>query len=90
MQNREFNSHYKVLRTLGSGNEGIVFLCEEIQTGQIKAVKKISLYSGEPTDVLDHFIEHVQLIQTIKHPSILTYEITLLIRLTEPRRLVYT
>lgn len=63
---------YRVLRTLGRGGMGTVYLCEHQQLGTRRAVKVVSFAGGE--DTLGRFRLEAQVQSVLDHPCILKVE----------------
>ena len=68
---KSFKSHYKKICPLGKGAFGKVYKAEEIKTGNIVAVKQISLFnSGLPRK---NIIKEISLLKNLNHPNIVKY-----------------
>lgn len=68
-----FGSRYKVIRELGHGQFGCVYLVEDTHLGRKVALKSLQLTSGE---AIQRFFNEAQAIAGLRHPNIITlYEI---------------
>ncbi len=68
----EFNFNiedYKILSSIGEGSFGIIYACENIQTKEKFALKKIIVNSE---DEMESFVKEYKLIRKAKHKNILT------------------
>ncbi|MBU2693048.1 MAG: protein kinase [Candidatus Eisenbacteria bacterium] len=72
----EMISHYKVLKTLGQGGMGVVYLCRDERLKRDVAVKVLSdKYSQDPI-YRQRFLTEAQSASALNHPNIITiYEI---------------
>lgn len=61
--------HYSVLKTLGAGAMGKVFLAVDDKTGEQVALKLLNKNSDEL--MLEYFIREAQLLESLKHPNII-------------------
>lgn len=65
--------HYQLGNPIGKGQFGTVYRALNINTGQIVAVKRIRL-EGLPENEITQLMKEVDLLQRLRHPSIVQYE----------------
>jgi serine/threonine protein kinase/tetratricopeptide (TPR) repeat protein len=67
---------YKVVREIGSGGMGTVYLAEDINLGRKAAIKTLSDSIYKETDLKDRFNREARALSAVEHPNICTiYEI---------------
>ncbi|KLO11390.1 kinase-like protein [Schizopora paradoxa] len=69
-----FNAFFKEEQKLGMGANGSVYLCQHILDGNLLghfAVKKIAV--GQSHSYLTKILREVRLLETLRHPNIITY-----------------
>lgn len=64
--------HYQIQAMLGQGRIGTVYQAIDIDTHKPVAVKVISLQLAQQTDFRRRFLEEIQAIPRLEHPSIIT------------------
>ena len=60
---------YKIQEELGRGTYGVVYKAQNIETGQIVAIKKIKL-DREDDGVPSTTMREISLLKNLKHPNI--------------------
>lgn len=69
-------SHYKILKKLGAGGMGEVYLAEDTKLGRKTALKFLPLDQTIGPDVKARFLQEAQTAAALNHPSIVTiYEV---------------
>ena len=68
---KPFSESYQMLRELGSGQFGKVYLAENEQTGERRAVKVISKKKSEMSGGKSKFIAEVEILARLNHPNII-------------------
>ncbi len=61
-----FDGKYRIIRTLGTGGSGSVFLAENVRLGTLWAIKEIRKYPGEKMPLLTE--PHV--LKNLRHPAL--------------------
>lgn len=68
--------NYRLLKVLGIGAGGAVYLCERVETGEKFAMKRLKLTAGDDeraTIALRRFINESRAIAGLKHPNIVKF-----------------
>ena len=68
---KSFLSNFKKINLLGKGSFGEVFTAEEIKTGEVFAVKQISLHKKKVK--YENIITEIHLLKQVNHPNIVKY-----------------
>src|SRR5262249_40406384 len=63
-------AHYRILKKLGAGGMGTVFLAEDTQLGCQVALKVPHFRDGEGSEAVERFYREARLAQSIHHPYI--------------------
>lgn len=64
---------YRVLRVIGRGGMGIVYLAESMDTGQPVAIKRVSdAFLDDPTSTY-RFVREAQVLKAVEHPNIVRF-----------------
>ncbi|KAJ1974569.1 Protein kinase of the Mitotic Exit Network [Dimargaris xerosporica] len=66
-------AQYQLGNCIGRGQFGAVHRSLNLETGQMVAVKRISL-EGQPKDQIDAIMQEVALLQSLNHPRVVRYE----------------
>lgn len=61
-----FDGKYRILRTLGRGGTGSVFLAENVRLGTLWAIKEVHKKQGEAI----HFLTEPHVLKNLKHPAL--------------------
>jgi serine/threonine protein kinase len=62
---------YNYVKTIGRGSNGIVILCQHITTHSFHACKIVARKQLEDTDVIQQFIQEIDILRFLHHPHIL-------------------
>ena len=65
-----FEYFFVVIKELGCGQFGSVYLCQEIETGQLRAVKKINKQSLSRKVLLKYCYNEISIQKEINHPNV--------------------
>jgi TolB-like protein/Flp pilus assembly protein TadD len=69
-------SRYKILRKLGEGGEGAIYLAEDSELGRRVILEFLSKQLASDTEALDRFRRQAQAVGALDHPNLVTvYEI---------------
>jgi len=66
------HTNYQVLRELGRGGMGVVYLAENRMMGRKEVLKVVSSHLLNRTGVLDRFLREIRLAAQLDHPNIVT------------------
>ena len=69
MQDANGLERYKNIEKLGEGTYGVVYMCKDLETGEIVALKKIRL-EKEDDGVPSTAIREISLLKGLKHPNV--------------------
>lgn len=64
---------YKVIKTIGRGNFGVVHLADCLKDGRKYVIKQIPLNELSKSEQ-DGSLQEVKLLSTLRHPFIVTYK----------------
>ena len=67
------NNKYKILHTLGAGGVGITYAAKDIDTGQLVAIKALSLSRMNNWKALELFEREATILKKLQHPNIPSY-----------------
>ncbi len=70
----EFIGGYEVIREIGRGGMGVVYLCRHVRTQQVRALKLILPLAGTDQEQLQLFLREANLLIQLKHPRIVEAE----------------
>ncbi len=65
-------SHYKILRSIGAGGMGEVFLAEDARLDRKVALKILPAQFAAGADSLNRFIQEAKSASALNHPNIIT------------------
>lgn len=69
-------SHYRILKEIGKGGMGEVFLAEDLRLDRLVAIKFLSEQFNQDAEKLSRFVQEAKAVSALNHPNILTvYEI---------------
>ena len=61
---------YRVIRPLGEGGMGTVYLAEDVALGRRVAIKMVSQSVARDSDIRERFLREARLLATIEHPNV--------------------
>ena len=61
---------YKVLRELGRGGMGVVYLAENTLMGRMEVLKVMARHMTERPEILDRFLREIRSVARLRHPNI--------------------
>lgn len=64
--------NYKVIKKIGAGGFGKVYKCRNLTTGQIVAIKMVSILNGLE-GVPGYMIREISLLRELEHENIVRY-----------------
>ncbi len=70
-QDERIGTRYRVIRPLGSGGLGSVYLCEDSVTHQEVAVKRLKENINLPEDVYEHTKKEASLLSELRHRNVI-------------------
>lgn len=72
----EMVGHYRIIKHIGSGGMGEIFLAEDVGLGRLAALKFLSVEFAEDEEHLHRFLREAKAVSVLNHPNIMTvYEI---------------
>lgn len=63
-------SRFRLLRTLGQGAEGVVYLASDSELGRNVAIKTLNLGSNPDLQLADQLLDAAKTVSTLSHPNI--------------------
>jgi serine/threonine protein kinase len=63
---------YEILRELGEGGMGVVYLAQNILMGRVEVLKVVSSRLADRTEVFDRFLGEIRNAAKLNHPNIVT------------------
>lgn len=70
MTTEDFQKKYKILKQIGKGTQGLVFLGENIETSEPVAVKRMVCNTDE---MVVECVSEFNLVKSLEHPNIIKY-----------------
>jgi serine/threonine-protein kinase len=71
-------SHYKIIRSIGAGGMGEVYLAKDVRLGRQVALKVLQTKATENKDARLRFVQEARAAATLNHPHIVTvYDVSL-------------
>ncbi|EDM29112.1 serine/threonine protein kinase [Lentisphaera araneosa HTCC2155] len=67
---KHLQDRYKVMRTLGQGGYGVVYLVQDMMIGRLAAMKLLKKASSEGDAVFDHFKQEARIAGQLDHENI--------------------
>ncbi len=64
------NNRYRILRTVGQGGMGVVFLADDLRLGEPVALKRLSAALARDPRRLEQFHNEVSLARQVSHPNV--------------------
>lgn len=64
------NNHYEILRVIGTGSYGIVYLCKELITNEIRVIKQLRPSKGRNKKNVELFEKEISLLRRLDHQNI--------------------
>lgn len=70
LRNGDFIKHYQIIKRIGKGGMGEVFLAQDTKLGRKVAVKILSNYFGDNQENLKRFMREAKTASSLNHPNI--------------------
>ncbi|WP_176330258.1 protein kinase domain-containing protein [Oceanobacillus rekensis] len=64
------NNHYEILKLIGSGSFGMVYLCRDVRENEIRVVKQLRTSKRIKKDGLHLFTNEISILKKMNHPNL--------------------